>query len=383
LRRHGQTPQVIVGTSAGAINAVLVTALCSASDPEAAARAAVASWRSIGRADVFRSIAVSSPGVLTRYAATVLGLARPPLDDALRITSLLDPAPLRATLEELGPWRQLHSAVRSGSVRSVAVVTTSYSGGSTTVFVESPDTEQLPADDVDLGIQYHRARLTPDHVMASSAIPLAFPPVRLGADHDSAPGGWHFDGGVRLNAPIRPSLDLGADRLVIVATHPLPDPACPPPTGDRSPDVMDVTASVLTSVLVDRMAQDVRNLDRVNRLVASGATDSGYRLVPYLFTAPERPDTIGRLAEEVLRAKYDGIPSPGSYDYTVLTRLLGGPDVAHAEIMSFLLFDPDFIEMLIDAGQRDAAAAVQAGGSGDVFRISRYTNGAGTALTTQ
>jgi NTE family protein len=134
---------------------------------------------------------------------------------------------------------------------------------------------------------------------------------------------------------------------------------------------VDVATCVLTSVLVDRMAQDVRALDRVNRLLASGARDPQYRRVPYLFVAPDRPDTIGRIADEVLCARYRGFPSPSTYDYTVLTRLLGGAGASHGELMSFLLFDPDFIEALVDAGQRDAAAAVHGGGPDDLFRLTR------------
>ena len=376
LREHGVTPRVVVGTGAGAINAVLVAALASAPDPEAAAELAVASWRSIGRADVFRSIARSSPGLLTRYAATVLGLARLPLDSSFAVTGLLDPAPLLRTLRDLGPWHHLHAAVRSGVVRSVAVVTTSHSGGTTSVFVEAAADVPLPPDDAGQGIRYRRTRLTPEHVMASAAVPPAFPPVHLPTTDDD---GWHFDGGVRLNAPVKPSLDLGADRLLVVATHPIPDAAAPPADGCRSPDVVDVATAILRSVLVDRMAQDVRSLDRVNRLVEAGGTGIGYRCVPYLFIAPDRPDTLGALAEEVLRDKYDGIPFPGSYDYTVLTRLLGGPGASHAELMSFLLFDPDYIDLLVEAGQRDAAAAVRAALPGDLFRPTRTQPGGGRA----
>jgi NTE family protein len=368
LRAHGETPRVVVGTSAGAINAVLVAALASAPDPEAAAELAVASWRSIGRADVFRSIAVSSPGLFTRYAATVLGLARPPFDSSLAVTALLDPGPLLGTLRDLGPWRHLHAAVGAGVVRSVAVVTTSAGGAATSVFVESADDVPLPPDDAGSGLTYRRARLAPEHVMASAAIPLAFPPVRL--PDDGPLGDWHFDGGVRLNAPVKPALDLGADHLLVVATHPLPDVGAPASGAARPPDVVDVATSVLRSVLVDRMAQDVRNLDRVNRLVEAGGTGIGYRCVPYLFVAPQRPDALGILAEQVLRDKYGGIPFPGSYDYTVLTRLLGGPGASHGELMSFLLFDPDYIELLVEAGQRDAAAAVHAALPGELFRTS-------------
>jgi NTE family protein len=367
LRRHGDPPQVIVGTSAGAINATLVAAMCAAEDPEAAAEAGLNAWRSIGRAEVFRSIAVSSPTVAARYVATVLGLARPPLAEALTLTSLLDPSPLLGTLDRLGPWRELHAAVRSGVVRSVSAVTTSHTDGSTVVFVETARAEDLPENDPEQGLQYRRAKLSPDHVMASAAIPLAFPPVRL---HVGTTQGWYLDGGVRQNAPIRPSLDLGAERLVIVATHPLPDVAAPPAEDGRAPDLSDVAAAVLTSLLVDRMAQDVRALDRVNRLVDAGATGTGHRLVPYLFVAPHTTDAIGAIARDVLRAKYNAIPTPGSFDYTVLTRLLGGPGETHGNLMSFLLFDPDFVEGLIELGQRDAAAALH-DCDGDPFRITR------------
>jgi NTE family protein len=110
----------------------------------------------------------------------------------------------------------------------------------------------------------------------------------------------------------------------------------------------------------------------VNRLVESGATGTGHRLVPYLFVAPARADAIGCIAREVLRAKYDAIPTPGSFDYTVLTRLLGGPGDAHGELMSFLLFDPDFVDALVELGQRDAAAALHDDAhDGDPFRTSR------------
>jgi NTE family protein len=53
---------------------------------------------------------------------------------------------------------------------------------------------------------------------AVDAIPIAFPPIQI-------PGhGWYLDGGVRLNAPLKPAIALGADALFPVATHPLDEP---------------------------------------------------------------------------------------------------------------------------------------------------------------
>ena len=51
---------------------------------------------------------------------------------------------------------------------------------------------------------------------ASSAIPAAFPAVEI---HDGPGAGWYFDGGIRLNAPIKPALSLGAERVIVVGLN--------------------------------------------------------------------------------------------------------------------------------------------------------------------
>ena len=56
------------------------------------------------------------------------------------------------------------------------------------------------------------ARLGVEHVMASAALPIVFPAIRLG---DS----WYGDGGVRQSAPLVPALRLGATRILAVSPH--------------------------------------------------------------------------------------------------------------------------------------------------------------------
>ena len=63
-------------------------------------------------------------------------------------------------------------------------------------------------------------------------------------------GGWHVDGGVRLNAPLKPALALGADALVVVGTHPVERASGLPQAPDqRPPDVDDALVQLVDAAL--------------------------------------------------------------------------------------------------------------------------------------
>lgn len=362
LRRRGETPTLLVGTSAGAMNAVLVGSMMHLDDAEEAARRACAVWREAARAGVFRPLVLTMPGLGLRYLVRVAGLGEHP------VTSLLDPAPLRRTLSRFEFWPRLHRNVSSGLVEAVALIATATGRHRSEVFVESRGPRLLPQEDAGRRVVYLPARLTAEHIMASAAIPVAFPPVRL-SDAEGASGDWYLDGGVRLNAPIKPALDLGVDRLVVVATHPLTQPAKIGPLDPRVLDLFGAFATVLTATLVDRMVEDVRALDRVNRLIGAGADDAAYRQVPYLFAGPQHNSTIPALAEAALHANR-GLEALHNPEVALLDRLIGGTHSTHGELLSYLLFDPDFIDALIDQGRRDAEALLTDYG-GDVWRLTR------------
>jgi NTE family protein len=375
LRSRGETPRIVVGTSAGAMNAVLVAAALEAGDD--ACTAGLEVWRGIGRASVFEPLLPTSVRSGLRYALGLVG-ARTRLD------GLLDVTPLLRTLEQFEGWPGVHEAVAGGTLDAVAVLATATGAGRaavrTDVFVEGGRAASagagVPPDDDARGVRYRATTLTPAHVLASAAIPVAFPPVRI-TDPRAGVDGWYLDGGVRLNAPIKPALELGARRVVVVATHPVDDAGPATPAGgtdpedtpDGPPDVFSAAAAVMTSALVDRMVDDVRSLRRVNRAVAAvataagataagataGAAAGGYAQVPYLFVGPTRPGAIADAARAVLDAKYAG---PLGGDYMLLNRLVGGSTASHAELLSFLLFDHDFVDELVDLGRRDAAAAI-------------------------
>jgi NTE family protein len=378
LTRADCRPGVFVGTSAGAINVVLLAAHAH-EPPEAAAAALRRFWCDLRCHDIWRPLLRSGPGTLARYVGEFLGLPR------AQLVALLDTAPLTATARR---WQEVaeraHDNVRAGLVRALAVATTDVYRGRTVVFVDLADDEELPPTDRLRAIDYVRTPVTIEHVLASAAIPVAFPAIAL--EH---PAGrrWYADGGVRLNTPLKPAISLLAERLVVVATHPevALDTDEPAPDG-RQPEVNDHLVNVLDTVLVDRMVEDLKTLRTINRALrqddedgqdelpgtpptSSDATspdptspdrDGTLREIPYVFVGPERRDTLGVLAGEVFASlpRSERLrPKSCAADLALLRRLLASGDGPRADDpLSYLFFHPSYAAAAFDLGERDATA---------------------------
>ncbi len=344
-----ERPQILIGTSVGAINAAYLAAHADES-PGEIVTGGIELWRRINWGSVLRPLVSLSEGArLWSYALEVLGSHR------AHTNSLLDPAPLAATLNELIPFERIHRNVQAGHLRTAAVVATS---GRTNLSVVFHDGGRSPGIDALRGISYVPTELAEDHVRASAAIPLVFPAVPIGG-----PGGrrWYFDGGTRLNAPIKPALALGAERVIVIALNALlPTPEL---ETDSRPDALDGATQLIQAVLVDPLVNDVHTLATINELLADDTSAkvqaherrTGRRRVPYMLIAPEDPFEIGRIAREVFRTRFDTPTSlVRSPNISAVGHLLNaGKDASHGELLSYLLFAADFIERLIDLGRRD------------------------------
>ncbi len=343
-------PVVLLGTSAGAINAALFAGVLDrARPPEEAVDEALRLWRQARPSQVFKRLCSTAPRLAVRYGLELLGL--PAMD------SLLDSSPLRRTLEREMDWDRLHANLAgAGRIHAAGVAATDCTDGGTKVFVEG-----AAAPEASPGLVYRSVPLQPVHVQASAAIPVAFLPVEIA-------GSWYVDGGVRLNAPIKPALDLGATRIVVVATTPDPDSPQYGTNAGKTHDVFSVALVALRSLLIDRMAEDVRHLRQVNTLVAAAGVpqlavpqrDRPYIHVPNLYVGPHQPDALGHAARRVFDQYYQGTVARLS-DLGLLATLLGGVKGDHAELFSFVFFDGRFHRVLIDMGRRDAERALDAG----------------------
>jgi NTE family protein len=299
------------------------------------------------------------PGLVTtalRLAAEVLGVR------GLRPASLLDPAPLPRSLDRWIDWEALQRNLRARRLEAVCAVATSLLDGVPVAFV---DGTRPPKATGGQGIRYARVRFGGEHVRASAALPLLFPPVEI--TRPRAAAGYYLDGATRLNTPIKPALALGATRVIVIAFEPLDRPGAL--TAPRPPRLTDVAANIVDGLLVDGVVDDIHRLAAINAFFAESPATAvsaaargyrssrgreHYRRIPYALVAPSAPGELGAIAGDVLRARYRGLGAWLRPDFAILATLLGSGRPSTGDLLSFLLFDEDYVERLIAAGRADA-----------------------------
>jgi NTE family protein len=361
LKARGERIDIVCGTSVGAINAALLGSMAHLPHEQQAA-AMVERWRSMRKGDVVeRLVGPMAPLTLLRLLGETLEVP------GVHLAGLMDPGPLKASLERWIDWPALHRNVAGGTVGSVCVVATSLERGAPVGFVESAARPPRSSDDV----RYVAVQLRGEHVRASAAMPLLFPPVRV--THPRSAAGHYIDGGTRLNAPIAPAIALGAQRIIVVGFEPL-IPA-EPVVAPEAPRLADVAANVLDGLLVDQVADDVRRLMAINSFFVEGVGmgpapgvrayraargRAPYRRIACALISPERRGMLGELAEQVFKRRYGGLRGLRAPDFPLMARLLGGGRArSRGELLSFLLFDEVFVEELLAAGRSDAERWVE------------------------
>ncbi len=336
--------QVLVGTSAGALNAAY---LAGAATQGLHAFAQLGQfWNRLRSADVYE-LDVSRWAGFSRWV-TALSLWR----NVRSRRAVLNTMRLVDTLHHAISLQGIDDALQAKAIDAVAVTASSYSTGVHWTFCHTARDHRYEAWSRP-GRRSEFQPLTIEHLMASSAIPFLFPSTPLWVD-----GRREFfgDGSMRQISPLSPAMHLGAHRIMVVGVaQPQRSSivgsavAGPPP----EPTLGGIAGHAMASVFHDTLQADVEQAQRVTRtlqqLPREVAAVLPYRSVDVLSIQPTQSlDALAQAhAQELPRSVRRALGGLGA--------LKGGGGA----LASYLLFEPAFVQALVALGAHDAYARKQ------------------------
>ncbi|MBI3558317.1 MAG: patatin-like phospholipase family protein [Deltaproteobacteria bacterium] len=333
---------ILAGVSAGSINSGFLAA--GAQDFSGATRRLAELWVQLQPKDVFRTDTASLSRVGVQWM-TDLSLGG--FFGGVHGKALLDTGPLRNFMTTNVDIGKIEENIASGLLHGVAVSATNYFSGTAVTFYDGAPTIKPWIRTTRIGVH---DKLTIEHFMASSAIPIFFPTVRL---NDA----FYGDGCIRLTTPLSPAIHMGADRVLAIGIRYNRTPAATVDLNRTStnsvPMIADIAGVLLNSMFLDGLEADVERMKRINHtlgMIPQKQVDEhpeSLRVIPVMTLQPSRD--LGSLVLESLN----------TFPRTVrhLLRGLGASEEKGWDLLSYLAFDTMYTQPLVELGYSDGYTA--------------------------
>lgn len=353
---------VITGSSVGAINGSYLAATCDR--PRAQMRLLSRVWSELNLDDMYRF----GWDQLRTLPQVMLGKNLPKITHGSTIGGLVDARYIESIVRKRIPWKGISDNLYRGYLSSYACSATELTSGTTVVFVQSRERLDEPWPQSPGQVVVPTA-IGPAHTLASAAIPVLFPAVRVGDD-------LFVDGSLRQNTPIRPAMHLGANRLLVVGLRHEDERASVRHLASSHskivyPNALFMLGKMLNALMLDKLEADLSRIHRTNELIAAGTAAfgpefpkklaegiPGRRNRPYtpIHVVLVRPSQdLGAIAWDVIRRTrlrhYSGVVARWMRRMVETTS-----DVTESDLASYVLFDPEYIAALVDLGYNDAKA---------------------------
>ncbi len=325
--------QIICGTSAGAINATVLAA--NAMNFRHGVRQLMTVWKNFHVHHIYRADPV---GAFHNSGAWVVALLTGGLGRKTPI-SLLDNSPLALMLNTKLDFGGIQRSIDSGDLHAFSISCSGYTSGQSVTFYQG-----MP------GLEpWHRARrigipmpIRPDHLLASSALPFIFPPVRINRE-------YFGDGSMRQIAPVSPALHLGADRLFVIGVGRQLEPRHERIKTEMFPSLAQIAGHCLNSIFLDSLEVDLERLQRINRTLSIIPRELLEKNNMPLHTVDFRMLSPSVALEKIAIDHTHTLPR------TIRTLLftLGALKKSGSNLVSYLLFEKEYCRALIQLGYED------------------------------
>lgn len=318
----------LVGVSAGAINASYLAS--EAGNLDRATEKMCGMWRTLKTEDVFAtdSLTISLTGLKLLRAISLGGFS-----NKLRPTraALLNVEPLRDLLNENIQFSHIPEHIRAGRLNSLCVTATDYATAvGVTFFMGAPHIKEWR--------RVHRIGIRDDigvdHVMGSASIPLFFPPWQI---HKR----YYGDGVLRNTAPLSPARRIGASKMIVIGVRKSKDEKL---TDENiiKPTLGRVLSVVINAIFMDAIEVDIERVRIINENLKMASQSENFRQMDILHVMPSQAPS------ELAETRVEALPALMRF----LLSALGSPRES-AEILSYLIFDPIYLNALVDLGYYD------------------------------